>query len=78
MWCKKIQGRQTRLGHRAKGLGLVRETPESFVDCSEWVSIVPSRHAVGSSSGIRGHLRTPNCPLLVAITILGMVSNNFK
>ena len=45
------------------GLGVgtgARESTESFVDWRVWMPIVPSKYAVASSSGFRGHQETWN------------------
>ena len=48
------------------GLGVgtgARESTESFVDWRVWMPIVPSKYAIASSSGFRGHQETPNAQL---------------
>ena len=65
------------------GLGVgtgARESTESFVDWRVWMPIVPSKYAIASSSGFvdTEKLGMPRCLLLVAITILEMMSIDFK
>ena len=48
------------------GLGVgtgARDSTESLVDWRVWMPIVPSKYAVASSSGFRGHQETWNAQL---------------
>ena len=48
------------------GLGVgtgARDSAESLVDWRVWMPIVPSKYAVASSSGFRGHQETWNAQL---------------
>ena len=48
------------------GLGVgtgARDSTESLVDWRVWMPIVPSKYAVASSSGFRGHQGTQNAQL---------------